>query len=1120
MKDRLVSVREEQARQDGQIVGREADIAQLEQCLETALSGKRQLVFVTGESGIGKTTVVDTFLASVSSRSDLWLSHGQCVEQYGAGEAYMPVLEAIGRLCQTPDSAPRIETLLTYAPTWLAQLPSLLTEDERQALQRQVHDTTQERMLREIADALAAFTADHGMVLVLEDLHWSDASTLECLAYLAQRREPAKLLILGTYRPTERFSSEHPLQDIVHELQARGQCQELRLAPLSADTVQAYLTRRFARQPVPAQLSQLIHQRTSGNPLFIVNTVNYLINQGLLREIAGQWTVQDDIQLVAQAVPDSLRHLIEKQFERLSNDTQRLLEVASTEGNEFSTLAVAAGLQTELEDVERHCETLGRLGHFIRPLELEEWPDQTLSSRYSFIHALYQNVLYERIAATRRSRLHHRIGTRKEAAYGDQVNEIAAELARHFEVARDAERAVEYNRRAAEVARRRSAHREAIAHLRRGLAVLKQTKPPTPYRLEHELRLQTALGTSLMAIKGYAAPEVEHTYARAHELCAQIGDSPRLFPVLGGLWAFYNARAQLHTARELAVQILDLAQRIDKSLPLHLSHAWLGQTLFCSGEFVSSRKHFEQAIGFYDVHTHNPRSASLPQDNGEVSLAYTAWVLWLLGYPDQALKTSQAACALAQQISHPFSQTHALNFAAFLHQARGETLLVQHRIEAAMALLQDQETPYRLAQSTILQGWALAAQGDPETGLTQLQQGVEAWCSTGAEQLHPYYLALLAEAYHHAGQPQAGLDTVTKALARVQDTQEHHYEAELYRLRGELLLAREVKSQNEAEECFHTALEIARRQEAKSFELRAALSLSKLWQQQGKTAEARQLLEEIYGWFTEGFDTQDLQDTEILLTVLGSHVERTPPKVGTPISIVPAVPAPDDKTLPTPQSETVQEVPASVVPESSDDSAASPVASSSAYIFRKEGESWILGFEGKICRLKDLRGIQYLAQLVYQPNTQIHALTLFSGNPSPPLSPSAVQTAMTQLPPDANQVLAPHARTAYKQRLEELQADLAEAREFNDLGRMERLQEEIVLLTQELTQTIGLGGQSHKARPPAERARTNVAKAIKVALKRIADTHPALAEHLSQTVRTGTFCVYTTDPRFPIHWQG
>jgi predicted ATPase len=401
---------------------------------------------------------------------------------------------------------------------------------------------------------------------------------------------------------------------------------------------------------------------------------------------------------------------------------------------------------------------------------------------------------------------------------------------------------------------------------------LLQILPDTPERTQQELTLQLSLGVPLLITKGHAAPEVGTAYTRARELCRQVGATPQLFPVVRGLWFFNLLRAELRTARELGEQLLSLAQSVQDPLLLSEGHRAMGVTLFWLGEGISAREHFEQGIVLYEPRQHRSHAFLYEQDPGTTHRIYAACALWYLGYPDQALERIHDALTLARELAHPFSLVFTLTFAAICHQFRRERHLTQEQAEAVMTLSTAQGFVQYLAQGAILRGWAVAEQGQGEEGIAQMRQGLVAFRATGAKLLAPYYLALLAEAYEKMGQAEEGLSVLAEALEAVHRTEKRMYEAELYRLKGELTLqqgsVQGLESRGkEAEECFHKAIEIARQQQAKSLELRAVMSLARLWQQ-GKQKEAHELLSEIYGWFTEGFDTKDLQEAKVLLEEL------------------------------------------------------------------------------------------------------------------------------------------------------------------------------------------------------------------------------------------------------------
>ena len=508
-------------------------------------------------------------------------------------------------------------------------------------------------------------------------------------------------------------------------------------------------------------------------------------------------------------------------------------------------------------------------------------------ARYIFKHALIQDAAYQSLLKSRRLQYHQQIAQVLEERFTEAKETQPELLAHHYTEAGLAEQAIPYWQRAGQRATQHSAYMEAISHLTRGLELLR-TLPETLGRVQQELALQGALGPALMITKGHGAPEVEQVYIRARELCQQLGETPQLFSVLCGLSVVYSLRAELRTARELGERILTLAQHAQNPSLLLEAHHTLWMSLFYLGELTTARVHLEQGVTLYDPH--QPPFTGflyLGDDPGVCCRVYTARALWHLGYPNQAVKAAHEALALAQELSQPFSLAYALDFTAVVHQLRREGQAAQERAEAVLTLAAEQGFSHWLAWGTILRGWALAEQGQGEEGIAQMRQGLAATRTAGQELGRPWVLALLAEAYGKVGQVEEGLRVLAEALAVSDSTGERVYEAELYRLMGELTLQKlsVISSQlsvpntrhltpntQEAEACFLKAIEIARKQQAKSLELRAVASLARLWQQQGKRLEAHTLLAEIYGWFTEGFDTKDLQEAKTLLDSLVSSV--------------------------------------------------------------------------------------------------------------------------------------------------------------------------------------------------------------------------------------------------------
>jgi predicted ATPase len=469
--------------------------------------------------------------------------------------------------------APCLALLQQYAPSWLVHMPALLSSADQAALPPPASGVPQPRMLRELTEALDQLTAERPLVLVLEDLQWSDGATLEWLTYVARRRDPARLLILGTYRPVDAIVRAHPVHTVMTELTQRQQGVELPLTPLAEDDVAAYCGQRLRTSPPPAALARVLHQRSHGHPLFVVTIVEALLRQGLLHEGAVEEDVSQAIGVIMGTVPASLRQIIEQQLSQISPEDRNLLEVASLAGREFSAAAVATVGNQEIEDVEARLAVLARHGQCIRSSDLVAWPDGTVAAGYGFLHDLYRETLADGVPTSRKRRWHLEIGSRKEIGYGARTREIAAELAVHFVQGGDPVRAVQYLHDAGENALQRSAHQEAVTHFTQGLALLAQW-PEAPARTQQELRMQTALGPALMVTQGFGHPAVERTYARARALCQQVGNTPELFPVLSGLWRYANGRAQHQQAWELGEHLLAVAQQSgDAGLVLQAHHA-------------------------------------------------------------------------------------------------------------------------------------------------------------------------------------------------------------------------------------------------------------------------------------------------------------------------------------------------------------------------------------------------------------------------------------------------------------------------------------------------------------------------------------------------------------------
>lgn len=857
------------------VLGRDTELATMRGWLDRALAGERQVVFVTGEPGIGKTTIVQAFLEQASQVPGVLVVRGQCLEHYGSGEAYLPVLDGFSRLCRSPGGAEVLALLRQQAPTWLAQMPSLVPPSERDNLQSRGVSTTRERMLREMAEAIETLTSGFPLLLILEDLHWSDYSTLDLVSYLARRRDPARLMVIGTYRPVDVILHNHPLKGVKRELQAHSFCTELPLEYLCEEVVAKYLTARFPNHHFPARLRRTIYRRTEGNPLFMVNLVEYFIDQEIIVKEQGTWKLRVDLAEVEQGVPSNLRELIERQIERLSPDERTVLEGASVAGMECSSVAIAAGLDMPTEWVEKHCEELARRHQFLSPAWLVQLPDGTITPRHRFNHILYLEVPYSLMSPGRRAQIHHRIAERGLVVYGDRVNEIAAELAMHFEQSRDWPRALKYLLQAAGNAIRCSAHHEATDLARRGLEVLKSL-PDSPERAQQEITLRMILGVSLMTIKGFAAAEAEEVYERGRELFWLKGPSPELFYMLWSLGLYYQFSAELRSSLEISDQLLQLAEGLRDGPLIMEAHRAIGGVLVLLGRCSEALPHLDESAALYDTHRNHRYSVFIGRDCKVICECFAAKALWALGDPDAAAERMTGALALARELGHPQTLVVAGHFAAQLHQLRGEVSLVYERAKEAKELADEYGLELWWAYGEMELGWAEAELGNAQQGIEQMQRGLAAYETTGAKLWSPYFLGLLADQVAKAGRVEEGLATIAKALAQAEHSGEGYSLAELHRIKGEFILMRSGDSVEasdlqgsstsnvneaslalvQAEACFAEALAIARQQGTRSWELRAALSMDRLQMRQGKPANTQ---------LGEGHETADLKQAKARL---------------------------------------------------------------------------------------------------------------------------------------------------------------------------------------------------------------------------------------------------------------
>lgn len=874
-----------EARQGTQpFVGRAAEIQRLAALFGRACGGERQTVFVTGPTGVGKTTLVDGFLDSPVVReaaSPVWVARGSCVEQLGMHEAYMPVLDALERLSRRPDSEQFLGLLRRIAPTWLAQMPWLA--DDAPAVRKSLHAGRPERMLREFAVLADSLTSDRALILVLEDLHWSDASTVDLLSFLAERREPARLLVIGTYRPAEVAVHGHPLSRIVRTLQLHRRCTDLPVHELTSEDVRRYLEERFPGAGFATALAPMLHRYTDGNPLFVVTFVDHMLSRGWILDTDPGWVLSTSPEELPLEIPDDAQRVIEMQFESLSPADRELVEAASAGGAQFNAEALAAALCHTVEETEKRCEELARTQRFLRVAGSVESLADGRARHYAFSHELYRHAAYAGIPERQRQRFHQRIGEALETAHGERAAELAPELAVHFERAHDWARAVNYLVAAAARARQRFAWLEAIRCLESAITLA--ARLPADERRRRELELRLALWPLLKGTHGYASEKLGANSERAHELCVEVGTSEQLFQTLYALCHVHGLRADKVRTPALAAELDDLAARLATNEHRQLADTILARFALMQGRYRQTCRIAEGLTARDDRGQADSQSRDLV-DALIDTRSHHALAIWFLGHGERAKAVMAAALVEAKARGSALAQASVLGHAALLALFGQEQESACELARSLAALTEEQGFGFYGAMAAAVGGSVRVRRGELTAGIEQLERAEIALRQTGSVVFSSHILAFLAEAHLRAGNLTAGLAAADEGLAIAESTLDHSYWPELWRIKGELLLAAAPRTRlapkdkassgpldsrwPDAERCLLRAHEVARECESKSLELRAAVSLARAWCTRRRNLRARALLAETCRWFEGQAETPDLAEARALLDRLSA----------------------------------------------------------------------------------------------------------------------------------------------------------------------------------------------------------------------------------------------------------
>jgi predicted ATPase/class 3 adenylate cyclase len=846
------------------LVGRDRQIALLLERWLEATEQLGQVVLLTGEPGIGKSRLVHAVKGQLAGTPHVLFEaqaspFHQNSPMYAAAELVRGAL-GLHSAAAPPDTLATLERVaaeLTASPAEVVPLlasllglpappyPSLPWTPQKQ----------KEKTIEVVLAILLTRAARQPVLLIVEDLHWADSSSLELLTRLVEQAAAARVCALLTGRPE--FRPPWPPRSYVSHLMLN------RLPPRQVEAMLGHIT---ADKPLPAEVSRQILAKADGVPLFVEELTKAVIESRLLAEREDRYELAGP--LPSLGVPATLRDSLAARLDRLG-DSRAVAQLGATLGREFSWELLAAVSPLDPSTLQHALDRLVEA-------ELLYQRGQPPQATYVFKHALIQDEAYQSLLRSTRQQHHQRVAQVLEERFpsvGQGHPEIAAH---HYTQAGLSARAIHYWQRAGENAARRSASPEAIAHFTQAIALV-PALPEGQERMRQELALQIALGPVLFGSRGFAAPETGAAYARAHELCSELGDVPEVIPALWGLWGYLLVGGALQRAMEIGKELLARAERTGDSGHRLQAHHALAPTHFFLGEFNEAVRHAKEALALYDPDEHVALAFVYGgHDARACVLHFSGLSLWMLGYPDQGLGAAETAQAMAERLAQSHTTVLELMYGSLVRLLRGEAEAARRDTAAAVAVATESGLPQWRGMSQSFGGSALAALGPAEEGLAEIQQGHAAYRATGAQSGHTLILTLLADVHLRRGTWEEGLSAVNEALTTIVNTEERLCEAELHRLKGEILFARSPDDPTAAELCFHAAIEIARGQRARSWELRAATSLARLWQSQDRREEARSVLSPVLAWFTEGRDTRDLREAQAVLDALdmGSGLRR------------------------------------------------------------------------------------------------------------------------------------------------------------------------------------------------------------------------------------------------------
>lgn len=811
-------------------VGRESEMDALRSALRSARDRKRTTVFVTGEAGVGKTTLVDVFVEQASEHGQLFVGRGACVEQYGSGQAYLPLLDAIGALCRGPGSSRAVDVFAEHAPTWLAQMPALVRPERLADLQRRASGATQGRTLRELAEAFDALSTEAPVIVSFDDLQWTDPSTAEFVAFLARRRDPARLLLIGTYRSAE-VPRGHPISNVSGELVAHRQASSVVLDVLGEDAVGAYLARRFPGHRFPVDFAPTVHRSTGGNTLYVTTLIDELADEQLLLERDGRWELSTSIEDVAARRPDSIRRLLDTQISRLPALEQRVVEAAAVAGFSFTAGVVAHALDADVDGVDSACETLANERRLLKYERTETWPDGSIQSRYAFGHSLFQHAALMRNTSATVRAWHRKIGERLEAGYAERAEEVATELAVHFDRGQMPARAARHYLIAGDRTGMHHGLHESVAHYER-VRALTDGLPEGRERDILGMRAALGLGWRLYERDGLTDGPVL-MLEKARQLAARLHDAASLAEALIRLEVLNMVRGDLRAATEHARAAAPLLEHLPNALRASANELEALRVLI-RGDLQDACRRFE-GIGIFRV----AEGATAPEPAGArvAAMAWGAYALWLAGKPDQAVALARRGYEAADALGDPWERAALLSDWATLHAWRREPAKAKELALRSLELAGQGAFGLWTRRADLVLRWTEAELGAPLSEERACELVSKPW--EGAWHGRTMGCVLIGAMYARMNRTDAAAQVVSEALVSIETSEERWLESELHRLRGEIVAPRDVA---EAARSLATAIRIARTQGATSLELRANLSLYKLVSGAAKTRARNELV--------------------------------------------------------------------------------------------------------------------------------------------------------------------------------------------------------------------------------------------------------------------------------------